>query len=154
MPENPGDLGAVPYTAPNMQENAVNRRALFPEIYYRLKPFISMACDVINSSGTAPTQQDMDDMTDNIYDEFTRMYPDMADYMKQNAESAGEANEAVPTIVIGGSFRPGYGRFGGFRRRGIGRDLISSLLLAELLGNRYPYYPYYPGRPYSPYYPY
>ncbi len=139
MPQIPNEQGAMPYAAPNIQENAGNRNAMFPEIYYRLKPFISMACDMVNSSGITPTQQELDEMTDDIYDEFLRMYPDMAEYMQQNAENAGvDANEAVPTIVIRGGFRPGFRRFGPFRRRGIGSDLISALLLSELIGHRYP----------------
>ena len=137
-------MPAEPY-AKSLMEETRKYRAMHPEINYKLEPFISSTCDAIGLSGVMPTQQDLDDITDDIYDEFCQMYPDMADYMKANDNDSNKP-EAVPAQFIVGGYRPrGYGRF---RRRGIGRDLISSLLLARLFGGRYPYYPYYPYHPY------
>ncbi|CDZ23723.1 hypothetical protein CCDG5_0592 [[Clostridium] cellulosi] len=111
-------------------EDAMTYRALYPEIYYKLQPYISAACDIMDSYGiTMPTQKQLDDMTDGIYEEFVRTYPDMAEYM---SEQSTRNNPNDPPPFSGGfrRFRPGFR----FRRRGLGRDFISALLLAELLG--------------------
>ncbi len=118
-------------------------RAMYPEIYYKLEPFLSTTCDIIESSGIMPTQQEMDDITDGIFEDFCNTYPDMANYMRANDNYDGdEMPEAVPTQIFGGGFRPG--RFRRFRRRGLGRDLIRSLLLARLFGRRRPFFPFFP----------
>ena len=123
--------------APNMKslvEETKKHRAMYPEIHYKLEPFISMTCDAIEATGMMPSQDEMDDITDGIYDDFCRMHPDMANYMKAN-ENDNDPPEAVPTqMFLGRGFRPE--RFGGFRRRGIGRDLILALLLGRLFRRR------------------
>lgn len=109
-----------------MMGDPMTYRAMYPEVYYKLKPYISMACDMMDSYGIdVPTQQQADEMVDGIYDDFCRMYPDMADYMNQGGNDP--AGDPMP-------FRDGFRPRFGFRRRGLGRDLISALLLAELFG--------------------
>ncbi len=115
-------------------EQTKKHGAVYPEIYYKLEPFISSTCDVIESSGVMPTEEEMDDITDVIFDDFCNTYPDMANYMKAN-DNDNDMPEAVPTqIFFGGGFRPG--RFRRFRRRGLGRDLVRFLLLSRLFGRR------------------
>lgn len=128
----------------SLLEETKKSRALYPEIHYKLQPFITSTCDAIESSGVMPTQHDLDDITDDVLNDFCNMYPDMANYMKAN-DNDNDPNEAVQTQIFGGGYRPD--RYRGFRRRGLGRDLILSLLLAGLGGRRYPYYPY----SYNPY---
>ncbi len=105
-------------------------RSVYPEIYYKLIPFVSMTCDLIISYNMMPTQEILEEMSDDIHEDFCRMYPDMKEYM-------GKTEEQDDTPVFRSVFRdnrgftPGYG---GFRRRGLGRDLIYALLLSELLG--------------------
>lgn len=141
MPGNQANMMGLENSAKSLVEETKKHRAMYPEIHYKLEPFISNTCDAIESSGVMPSQQDVDDITDGIYDDFCKMYPDMANYMKAN----DDYDEAVTTQFVLGGY--GGGRRGGFRRRGIGRDLISALLLARLFGRRpYPLY--------SPYYPY
>lgn len=111
-------------------EDAMTYRALYPEVYYKLQPYITAACDIMDSYGiTMPTQKQLDDMTDGIYDEFVRTYPDMAEYMNDN-DNRNNPNDPPPFSGGFRRFRPGFR----FRRRGLGRDFISALLLAELLG--------------------
>ena len=139
--KQPNMVTYSPSTARSLTEETRRQRALYPEIHYKLEPFISNTCDIIESSGVMPSQQELDEITDNIYDEFCQMYPDMENYMKAN-DSDNDMPEAIPAqFAYGGRYRPGRGRF---RRRGIGRDLISALLLARLFGGRRPYYPSYP----------
>lgn len=126
----PSDSSAAQMTELNTQmTESANRMAygtVYPEICYKLEPYITMACDLMDSSGIdVPTRQQVDEMVDRIYNEFCNTYPDMAEYMGKNMGDA--VNDPPP---FRGSFRPMFG----FRRRGIGRDFIEALLLAELFG--------------------
>lgn len=111
-------------------DNAMMNMAAYPEIFYKLMPFIMLTVDLIFSSGMMPTQQQLDEITDGIFDDFCTMYPDMASYMG--------ASDAVPAFAADMPFRGGY--IGGyrpsnrFRRGGLGRDLINVWLLSQLFG--------------------
>lgn len=169
---NIGQMGSMPTTSQSdipeiMQpfpQGAVNPamettmiyRAIYPEIYYKLMPYILMTCDSIFSYGIMPTQQQVEDMSDGIYDDFCTMYPDMSEYMGNAVAQSAFAPDLPPSRngfggdeeyrggftggegfgsgfvdAFSGGFNPRYGRF---RRRGLGRDLIFSFLLSELLG--------------------
>lgn len=126
--------------AKSLVEETKKHRAMFPEIHYKLRPFITVTCDALEASGMMPNQDELDNITDNIYEEFIKMHPDMENYMNAGG-STDPMQEAVPTFD---GFGRGFG-FGRSRRRGIGRDLISALLLAELFGRRrfgrFPFFP-------------
>ncbi len=118
-----------------IHEQARAYRAQFPEIYYRLQPYIMMACDEMEDySPGMPTQEMLDEMTDSIYEEMMRMYPDMTDYMADSYESSS----VVAQFDRGGPFD--FRRR--FRRRGLPRDLITILLLQELFRRRRRFRPY------------
>ncbi|NLY71751.1 MAG: hypothetical protein GX076_08780 [Clostridiales bacterium] len=104
-------------------KDAMEFRMVYPEIYYKIQPFVLMMCDEMDAYGTGmPTQEMIDHMTDHIYDNLCRMYPELR-------ESAEETAKEVNV-----QFRPyGYGRR---RRRGFLGDLINILLLTELFGRR------------------
>ncbi len=133
---NPANIKSLP-------EITKTQRALYPEVLYKLEPFIASTCDAIRSAGIMPNQQEIDDITDEILDDFLKMHPEMERYMNAR-DNENDMPEAVPAQVFPGGFRPGPGRFRRFRRRGLGRDLITFLLLQQLFGRRYPYLPYYP----------
>lgn len=149
IPYIPGNLDNMMPAEPNIKsinEETPKNRAMYPEIHYKLEPFISFTCDVIESSGVMPAEDEMDEITDGIFDDFCNTYPDMANYMKENDNNDNDPPETIPVQFFGGGFRPGRfrpGRFRRFRRRGLGRDLIRLLLLSRLFGSRRPYYPYY-----------
>lgn len=112
----------------NIAEEPMSNAAIHPEIYFKLKPHIDMVCDLIGTyGGCMPTQSQLDQLSDGIFDDFCSMYPDMADYMHRS-DPAGDPPR----------FRGGFRR--GFRRRGVGRDLIGSLLLAELLNRGFVFF--------------
>lgn len=127
------DAGILPTTQSNAQMtespdmgDPMTYQALYPEIYYKLKPYVSVACDMMNSYGIdVPTQQQVDNMVDGIYNDFCKTYPDMADYMNK-----GDKDPVGDPPPFRDGFRPRFG----FRRRGLGRDFIGALLLAELFG--------------------
>lgn len=136
QPSMPQMMQAYPQmaAAPAM-ENAMTYEAIYPEIYYKLKPYITMTIDIIFLNGAMmPTQQQLEDMSDGIYDDFCAMYPDMADYMSKSMANDDPPGDPPPFrggFGGAGGFRPGFGRF---RRRGLGKDFIAALLLSELLG--------------------
>lgn len=109
-------------------DNAMMNMAAYPEIYYKLMPFITMTVDLLFSYGMMPTQQQLEKVSDGIFDDFCTMYPEMAAYMGKD--------DSVPAFAFntpfGGGFRPGHR----FRRRGLGRDLIDIWLLSQLFGGR------------------
>ncbi len=119
------------YKYPN-EDSAANTRMMdcvYPEIYYKVQPFIIMACDQMDMH-QMPTQAMIDQMADNIHDDVCRMYPDMAEYTQNYL---GNANADQSETVQTRDPRMFDRRF---RRRGLFRDLIGILLLQELLGRR------------------
>lgn len=123
----------------NMSElnDVVRFRTAFPEIYYKCMPFIMMASDQMDSV-EMPSQEMIEEMTDNIYEDIIRMYPEMDEYFK-NAEKEEEAVPAQRFITSDwdrgrGWDRDWYRRR--FRRRGLPKDVIQILLLNELFRRR------------------
>ena len=98
-------------------------RMVYPEVFYKLQPYIMMVCDQMDAyNGAMPNQNMLDQMSDNIYSDMMEMYPDMSDYVREQESRAGDYAETITR-------RPYYGRR--FRRRGLFRDLIDILLLSE-----------------------
>jgi FMN phosphatase YigB (HAD superfamily) len=123
--------GQAPY---NMQEmnDLMNYRVAYPEIYYKCQPFVMMACDQMDAvSSEMPTQEMIEMMADNIYDDICRMYPDMVEYIR-SAEQKGGANIPAQGFI---TFDRDRDR-SRFRRRGVFRDFIEFLLLSELFRRR------------------
>ncbi len=134
---------------------AAKYRSVFPEVYYKLMPYITMACDLMFPILAAiPSQQQVESVSDEIFDDFCAAFPDMKKYM--SSENYNEQPN-VPAINVindppsGRPYEPYDRRFDGhndppfrhddfnrrrFRRRGLGRDFIDALLLSELLGRR------------------
>ena len=90
---------------------------VYPEIYYRVQPFIMSVCDQMEAyGGEMPSAEVITSIADTIYSDVMTMYPDLMEYV-------GGA-EAQPTIT------PFFRR--SFRRRGLFRDFIEILLLNEI----------------------
>lgn len=105
-------------------------RLKYPELYYRIQPFIMSMIDEMDMNGTTPSQEIIEDMAERIYDEMIRLYPEMADMndvMETMAQPVGE--EADIPVQLGFRRRPS-------RRRDYLRDIISILLLSELFRRR------------------
>jgi len=103
-------------------------RMVYPEIFYKLQPYIMTICDQLDVYGnTAPNQDMLDRITEGIYKDILEMYPDLAEYVREQEK---KENSAVETISRSGSFGRRY------RRKGLFRDLIDILFLSEFLGRR------------------
>ncbi|WP_312692085.1 hypothetical protein [Caproiciproducens sp.] len=147
---NEGALINRPMANPSMNMQPVNaayppqvmpmmvNQMVYPEIFYKLQPYILLACDQMDTfSPLMPTQEMVDQMTDGIYDDVCRMHPDIAEYARDYDR---KAKDDPPDPPMG--FGRGFGMFGrgpfglGFRRRGLLPDLITILLLSELSRRR------------------
>jgi hypothetical protein len=99
-----------------------------------------MICDQIDACGQLmPNQAMAEQITDSIYDDVCRMYPDVAEYARKSEESMNEAEPTVTPFDFGDrrDGRRDDRRFDRrFRRRGLFRDIIDILLLQELFGRR------------------
>ena len=108
---------------------------VYPEIFYRVQPFIMNVCDQMDACYYMnPTQEMMDRMSDGIHDDLCQMYPEMAKY--DNNETNQDAEQSVTDVISGGPFF--FRR--DFRRRGLLRDLIGILLFSEFQRRRRRYY--------------
>jgi hypothetical protein len=131
MPGNPGSMSPNMQTMPMMANSVV-----YPEVFYKLQPYIMMACDRMDTYGSMmPTQEMVEQMSDGIYDNVSRMYPEMAEYAN-NYDKKMKDDQTVETVLFGRGPFFGFG----FRRRGLFRDLIDILLLSELTRRRRYYY--------------
>lgn len=129
MPEankaNNKQMGKMPLTENNMTCNLV-----YPEVYYKVQPFIVSVCDQMNLHDHMISPKAFDQAGDTVYNNVCIMYPHLGGYA--NSQEMEESVEAMsPVYPPGRRFYPD-GRH--FRRRGIFRDLIDILLLQELLG--------------------
>ena len=124
--QNVQQQGMSPLTAYQM---------VFPEIYYKLQPYVLMVCDRLDSfESTVPTQDMMDNISDGIYDDVCKRDPELAEYLRGQSV---KDDPAVQTVAFGDD-PPFFGWR--FRRRGLPRDLIEILLLSELFRRRRRFY--------------
>lgn len=105
---------------------------VFPEIFYKLQPYVLMVCDRLDSFGsTMPSQDMIDNICDGIYDDVCKRDPELAKYLQSQVK-----DDPDPVIQAArfGDDPPFFGWR--FRRRGLPRDLIEILLLSELFRRR------------------
>lgn len=111
---------------------------IYPEIYYRLQPYIIMICDQLDKyyENNMPSQDMMDQITENIYHDIIEMYPDLIEYAKiyENNENPEPAKSSEVITRMPRIYRRG------FRRRGLLRDLVDILFFSELTHRRRRYY--------------
>jgi hypothetical protein len=125
-------------TMPKTMDN-MTYLLVYPEVYYRVQPYVMMVCDQMDSySMMMPSQEMVEQMSDGIYEDMRRMYPDMVEYAN---DSEKKAKEDPPFIEVQTFYGRGFGMFGRHgRRRGPVRDLIDILLLSELFRRRRRFY--------------
>ncbi|MFV0516658.1 MAG: hypothetical protein ACK5MV_04625 [Aminipila sp.] len=107
------------------KEKSCYKDIKYPEIYYKVQPFIILACDKMGNCSEAMDQMSMDKMAEDVYTQVCLMYPDLEDYagkysMKVSAENAYRDRDRDYDNGV-------------FRRRGVFQDFIDLLLLNELI---------------------
>ena len=130
----PPSMGYIQHSTP---ETLFNSPA-FPEIYYLIQPQVMLMCDKMDALGTTPSPEMMENAADMIFSDVIALYPDIVEYANVNTQPMPEAVEAS-------AFNAGRGFHGRqrcwgpdcrFRRRGILRDVIDTLLLSEFYRRR------------------
>ncbi len=136
--------------APMMEMPQEQLEAMYPRCYYIIHPEVCRHCDnFVSQFGNmyTPSRQQLDEMVDNIdnsvgedvdadYRDEELGYDDYYGYEDGYSGSYEYYDEREPD-GYGGGFGGGFGG-----RRRFRRDLISILLLRELLRRRRPYYGY------------
>lgn len=137
MNKQPSQMPSQPPMQVPMQPPVVQpemTRIVYPEIFYKLQPYIIMICDEMDAYNCQmPTQEMVEQMTDNIYDDICQMHPDLVKYVEQNEKTFNTDSEAAEVVV---PFIPGGYSRRHFRRRGPLRDIIDILLFSELFRRR------------------
>lgn len=124
-------MDSVNFASSNENMQMMPYQMIYPEIFYRMQPYIVMVVDEMDMYGSMmPTQEMIESITDSIHDDILKMYPDMAEYVNENPS---RSNIAAPA-----SFDSDFRRR--FRRRGLFKDIIDILLLNEFLRRRRRYY--------------
>jgi hypothetical protein len=115
------------FQMPTLQ-NIANHR-MYPEVYYKVQPYILMACDEIDiyDDFEMPSSDMIMQMSDQIYSDVCRMHPECMGSepfreMSQEAAAAYQIYGNVEYQQVG----PG----------GLFNDLITIMLLNELFGRR------------------
>jgi hypothetical protein len=109
---------------PSMMAGAMAAPMVYPDVYYKIQPFILKACDEMPPMAM-PSQEMMDRMADHITDNVCRVYPELAQYAQENA-----AKPMAAYPIDGDEFMRRRGR------RGFLGDLISILLFSEFFRRR------------------
>lgn len=108
-----------PYLMNQIKSNNINGNLVYPEIYYKVQPFVMFACDQLQSGGNSISQTALDQVGEGIYTNVCIMNPDLEEY----ANNYQAQKQSVSAQRNGGLFR----------RRGLFQDFIDILLLNELL---------------------
>lgn len=125
--------------APMMEMPQEQLESMYPRCYYIIHPEVRRHVDNFTSANgqmATPTRRQMDEMIDNI-DNTVGDNVDQ-DYRDDDEYETGYGYDNYDERQFGGF----GGGFPGHGRRRFRRDLISILLLRELLGRRRPHYGY------------
>lgn len=119
----------------NMQEDNMNYQCLYPDVYYKVQPFVMMACDELDADNYGmPTRDMVRQLSDQIYGDVGRVHPDLAE--REHYSYSGMAYEAAAAYGIPGSQVEAQQFF----RGGFFNDLIDIMLLNEFFRRRRRYY--------------
>jgi len=106
---------------------------IYPDVFYKIQPYIMMICDQMDSyyGDTPPSQEMLDQISENIANMLMEMYPDLQEYAREYEQRA-DADQTVSEVITRSPFFRGRR----FRRRGLFRDLIDILFFSEFFRRR------------------
>jgi hypothetical protein len=121
MPPRPMPIPKHPCFSPDMTGGAGAYTWMYPDIYYKIQPHVTMACDEMDMNGwMMPTRKMMLCMCDRIHENVVRMYPEMRNYTGNWY--------AAPMMQVMDDDMP--------LNNGPIKDIIAILLLSELFRRR------------------
>lgn len=110
-------------------EENMDYQCLYPDVYYKIQPFVMMACDELDASNYGmPTRDMVRQISDQIYDDVCRVHPDLAE--RDNYQ--GMSYEAASAYSVPGSMVEAQQ----FSRGGFFNDLLDIVLLNEIFRRR------------------
>ena len=99
---------------------------LYPEIYYKVEPYILSACDEMSSFGSGmPTKKAISAMSDKVYSQVMDAYPELRMYDAQGINANGADKGGVSNNKVSAA-----------RRNSLLGDFLDVLLIYELIGRR------------------
>lgn len=104
---------------------------VYPEIFYKLQPFVILVCDEFERYSVTPTQQMIDEAANGICAEACRIYPDLMYYSFNQSGNDDPPFMREFDLRRRGDFDHDF-FMRRFRRRGNFHDLVSILLLSEI----------------------
>ncbi|WP_027400025.1 hypothetical protein [Anaerovorax odorimutans] len=133
-------------------EDAMEYKMLYPEIFYKLQPFVLEVCDQIDTyGGTVLNQEMVQNLSDKISVNALKMHPELNEYVAQSKTVVNQKDTNINAqqdnwfddgCYGDGCYGGGYyggGRYPG-RNQNLFRSLIDILLLNELFRRRRRYY--------------
>lgn len=114
-------------------EENMNYQCIYPDVYYKVQPFVMMACDEMDAFNCGmPTHDMVWQISERICEDVCRVHPDLA----EREHSQGMSYEAASAYGVPGSFAEAQQ----WRRGGFFRDLVTIILLNEFFRRRRRYY--------------
>lgn len=102
---------------------------LYPEIYYKVEPYILSACDEMTSFGSdMPAKKAISAMSERVYAQIMEAYPELRVYEAQSA-GAGSVEDTAGKNTAGDKVTAA-------RRSSLLGDFLDVLLIYELIGRR------------------
>jgi hypothetical protein len=103
-------------------------QGIYPDVYYKVQPFVMMACDEMDAYGSGlPTRSMVRQISDQIHSDVARVHPDLT----EQSIPHGMSYEMASAYGVPGSMVEAQQWGGGFFN-----DLIDILLLNELFRRR------------------
>ena len=101
---------------------------IYPDVYYKVQPFVMMVCDEMDAGNFGmPSPEMMRQVSDQIYEDVCRVHPDLAerDHYRGMSLEAASAYDLTENFVEAQQFGGGFFN-----------DLINIMLLNEIFRRR------------------
>lgn len=121
---------------PLMISGAMAYPSMYPEIYYKIQPHVMRACDEMEMYDLMPSEDMIDLQSDQILDNVSRMYPELAQYAQDYQRQAENSTRLPQESGSRDPDDPDFGRRRRPRSRGVLGDLVRILLISELFNRR------------------
>ncbi|MBN7772455.1 hypothetical protein [Clostridium aminobutyricum] len=114
------------YSQSTANPSTMTCNLVYPEVYYKVQPFVMFACDQMQNCGNGINQKILDQVGENIYTNVCVMHPDIEEY----ANSCQPQKYSIRALEHDVEIQSNGGLF---RRRGLFQDFVDLLLLNELV---------------------
>ena len=86
---------------PAMLSDTIAYQPIYPDVYYKVQPFVMMACDEMDAYGCMMPNHDMlRQTTDRIYHDIGRMHPELAEVQSLQIGEGGFFNDLITIMLL------------------------------------------------------